>query len=148
MLAASGGKNLEECQNIILHEQHHIAEEDCDQRVSGSNKPEQWQVESLEHGAWHLAAVVILGWGLLSQYLSFRYFSSFSELLKYWLAMEYHVHIWQMSLHLSCGDICQIWMWFEESTSTFASSPPPPGHMSSLKSEQVPNNEMNLIIRF
>ena len=33
--------------------------------------------------------------------------------------MEYRVHIWQMSPQLSCGDICQMWMWFEESSMYF-----------------------------
>ena len=30
------------------------------------------------------------------------------------LAVEYHVHIWQVSPQLSCGDTCQIWMRFKE----------------------------------
>ena len=30
------------------------------------------------------------------------------------LAIEYLVYIWQMSPQLSCGDSCQIWMWFKE----------------------------------
>ena len=34
-------QNLSQCQNISLHEQRHIPEEDCDQSVSGSNEPEQ-----------------------------------------------------------------------------------------------------------
>ena len=66
-------------------------------------------------------AGVIMGWGLLSQFPLFCYFPNFSELSKYWLPMEYHVHIWQMSLQLSCGDICQIWMWFGESNMYFCS---------------------------
>ena len=45
--------------------------------------------------------------------------------------MEYHVHIWQMSLQLSCGDICQIWMWFEESNLYFC------------KIENFPHGEIN-----
>ena len=57
--------------------------------------------------------------GLLSQFPPFRYFPTFSELPKYWLPIEYHIHIWQMSPQLSCGDICQIWMWFEESSVYF-----------------------------
>ena len=28
--------------------------------------------------------------------------------------IEYHVYIWQVSPQLSCGDTCQIWMWFKE----------------------------------
>ena len=30
------------------------------------------------------------------------------------LAIEYHVHIWQVLSQLSCGDTRQIWMWFKE----------------------------------
>ena len=30
------------------------------------------------------------------------------------LAIEYHVHIWQVSPLLSCGDTCQIWMQCKE----------------------------------
>ena len=30
------------------------------------------------------------------------------------LAIEYHVHIGQVLPQLSCGDTCQIWMWFRE----------------------------------
>ena len=31
------------------------------------------------------------------------------------LAIEYHIHIWQVSPQLSCGDTCQIRMWCKES---------------------------------
>ena len=54
-------------------------------------------------------------WGLLSQFPPFRYFPNFSALSKQTLAIEYHVYISQVSPQLSCGDICQIWMWFEKS---------------------------------
>ena len=57
---------------------------------------------------------VKLGWGLLGRFF-FRYFSGFSYLSKQWLPIAYHVHIWQLSPQLSCGDNCQIWMWFKES---------------------------------
>ena len=30
------------------------------------------------------------------------------------LVIEYHVHIWQVSSQLICGDTCQIWMWYKE----------------------------------
>ena len=29
-------------------------------------------------------------------------------------AIDYHVHIWQVSPQFSCGDTCQIWMWCKE----------------------------------
>ena len=32
----------------------------------------------------------------------------------YILDFEHHVHIRQVPLQLSCGDTCQIWMWFKE----------------------------------
>ena len=54
-------------------------------------------------------------WGLRSQFLPFRYFPNFSALSKQTLVIEYHVYIWQVSPQLSCGDTCQIWMWFEKS---------------------------------
>ena len=39
-------------------------------------------------------------------------FFIFSELSKAWLAVCYHLHIWQAPPQLSCGDACQILMWF------------------------------------
>ena len=60
-----------------------------------------------------------LGWGLLSQFSQFRYFPHFPLLPKQTLAIEYHVYIWQVSPQLSCGDSCQIWMWFRESNRYF-----------------------------
>ena len=59
------------------------------------------------------------GWGLLSQFSLFRYFPHFPLLSKQTLAIEYGVHIWQISLQLNCGDTCQIWMWFRESNRYF-----------------------------
>ena len=47
------------------------------------------------------------------------------------LSMEHHVHIWQVSPQLSCGDNCLIWMWFEESS------------MYYCKMENFPNGEIN-----
>ena len=60
-------------------------------------------------------AFPVLGWGLLSQFPPFRYFPTFSALSKHMLAIEYHVHTWQVSPQFSCGDTCQIWMCGEES---------------------------------
>ena len=55
------------------------------------------------------------GWGLLSQFPLFHYLLNFSASPKYMLAIEYHIHIWQVSPQLSCRDTCQIWMWCKES---------------------------------
>ena len=38
------------------------------------------------------------GWGLQSRFPPIRYFPNFSTSPKYILAIEYHVHIWQVSL--------------------------------------------------
>ena len=59
------------------------------------------------------------GWGLLSQFSPFRYFPHFPLLSKQALTIEYRVYIWQVSPQLSCGDTCQIWMWFRESNRYF-----------------------------
>ena len=59
------------------------------------------------------------GWGLLSQFPPFRYFPNFSSLSKHILTVAYRVYIWQVSPQLSCGDTCQILMWFEESDMYF-----------------------------
>ena len=63
--------------------------------------------------------MAVLGWGLLSQFSPFRYFPNFWAMLRQTLAIEYHVFIWKVSPQLSCGDTCQIWMWFEESNMYF-----------------------------
>ena len=62
---------------------------------------------------------LVLGWGLLSQFSPFRYFPHFPLVSKQTLAIEYHVYIWQVLPQLSCGDTCQIWMWFRESNRYF-----------------------------
>ena len=46
----------------------------------------------------------------ISQFLSYRYFPHFPSLSKQTLIIEYHIHIWQVSLQFSCGDTCQILM--------------------------------------
>ena len=55
------------------------------------------------------------GWGLLNQFPPSHYFPHFSALPKHTLAIEYHVYIWRVLPQLSCGDTCQIWIWFKES---------------------------------
>ena len=62
---------------------------------------------------------VVQGWGLLSWFLPFCCFPNFPQLSKHTLAVEYHFYIWQVSPQLSCGETCQIWMWFKESNRYF-----------------------------
>ena len=60
-----------------------------------------------------------LGWRLLSRFPPFCYFPDFLTSPKYMLAIEYHIHIWQVSPQLSCNDTCQIWMRFKECSRYF-----------------------------
>ena len=84
-------------------------------------KDERWQ-RHLLGDCITLCQEVGQGWGLLSQFPSLRYFPNLSSLSKHTLPVKYRVYIWQVSPQLSCGDTCQIWMWFEESTCIFARS--------------------------
>ena len=60
-----------------------------------------------------------MGWGLLRLFPSFHSSQNISAWLKHASVIEYHIYIWQASLQLSCGDTCQIWMWFRESNRYF-----------------------------
>ena len=66
------------------------------------------------HKLWNL------GWGLLNQFPTFRYFPIFSAIQKHWSPIEHHVHIRQMSPQLSGGDTRQMWMGFKESKMFFS----------------------------
>ena len=56
----------------------------------------------------------------VTQPISVPLFFEFSALLKYTLTMANQIHICQVLAQLSCGDTCQIWMWFSESNSYFS----------------------------
>ena len=47
------------------------------------------------------------------------YSQIFQPLSKHSLAIEYHIHIWQMSPQLSCINTCQMWRWFKEPNKYF-----------------------------
>ena len=47
--------------------------------------------------------------GFLKPISFFSLLSTFSELAKYCVLIEYRVPIWEISPQLSCGDTCQIW---------------------------------------
>ena len=67
----------------------------------------------------HMYIPTVQGRGLLSQFPPFRYFPNFSSLSNHTLTAKYRIYIWQVSPQLSCGDTCQIWMWFDESNMYF-----------------------------
>ena len=52
------------------------------------------------------------GWGLLKLRSLISPQANFSILPKYLLDYLHHIHIWQVSPQLSCGNTCQIWTWY------------------------------------
>ena len=48
--------------------------------------------------------------GSVNQFALFGYFQIFQN----WLSRLHYMHIWQMSLQISCSDICQIWMCLKD----------------------------------
>ena len=87
--------------------------------VSWWRKP-AYQPQWYRAGSPRIFSFRHLGWGLQSQFTPFCYFSHIPSLSKQTLAIGYHVYIWQVSPQLSCGDTCQIWMWFQESNGYFS----------------------------
>ena len=81
----------------------------------------RWMLlEQMRHTAFGaVEKISTLGVGVTKPISSVPLFSNFSALSNHTLAIEYHVYIWQVSPQLSCGDTCQIWMWFEESNIYF-----------------------------
>ena len=70
-----------------------------------------------------------LEWGLLDRFHPFWSFRHLSEIVivwyivwKYCLPVEYHVHIWQVSSQLSCGDTWQTCVGLEGSNKYFYKS--------------------------
>ena len=109
-----------------MPQQHHIwtvMENLLVKWVSGQNLLRWWLDDQWPNSTKPLSEPMMtychLGWGLLSEFSPFRYFPHFPLLSKQTLAIEYHVYIWQVSPQLSCGDTCQIWMWFRESKRCF-----------------------------
>ena len=51
------------------------------------------------------------GVGVTKPISSVPLFSKFFNIAKYMWIIECHANIWQL---LSCGDTCQIWLWFKE----------------------------------
>ena len=76
-------------------------------------------IQTIMMSSWHGNAFRITGVGVTKPIFSVPLFSTFPLLSKQTLAIEYHVYIWQVSPQLSCGDTCQIWMWFRESNRYF-----------------------------
>ena len=74
-----------------------------------------YEISLFQASVCNFIVMLVQGWGLLSQFPPFRYFPIFSASLKYTLAIEYHVYIWQVLPQLRCGDTCKIWMWCKES---------------------------------
>ena len=54
------------------------------------------------------------GVGVTKPISSVPLLSDIFDIVKHTSCIEYHVYIWQVSPQPSCGDTCQIWMWFKE----------------------------------
>ena len=57
--------------------------------------------------------------GVTKPIFSVLLFPIFSNWSKRWLPVWYPIHIWQVSLQLSCGNSWQIWMWLKVSNLYF-----------------------------
>ena len=79
---------------------------------SGDHMPDVLSGVEVQTACWS-------GVGVTKPISSVPLFSDFFNIVKLCQAIEYHVYIWQVSPQLSCGDTCQIWMWFEESNMYF-----------------------------
>ena len=66
-----------------------------------------------------LSRISRAGVGVTKPISSVPLFSEILVMSEETLAIEYNVYIWQVSPQLSCGDICQIWLWFEKSNMYF-----------------------------
>ena len=71
------------------------------------------------------------GVGVTKRIPRFHWFYTFLEVSKYCVPIEHHVHIWQVSSQLSCGDTYRIWMWSIESNRCYT------------RSKSIKENEMN-----
>ena len=65
------------------------------------------------------AEAVCQGWGLLKLRSLISPQANFSILPKYLLDYLHHMHIWQVSPQLSCGNTWQIWTWYTISNMYF-----------------------------
>ena len=80
------------CSDILLH----------------TDQPHCW-IHSCLHQNWSLPAQLPTK---IKVKIFFVYRGYILLLQKYLLDSLNHIHIWQMSQQLSCGDTCQIWMWY------------------------------------
>ena len=67
----------------------------------------------------HMKRKWIRAWVLLRKKPSTPLFFEvlLSGVPNHWLPTNHHVHIYLLSLQLSCNETCQIWTWFTESQS-------------------------------
>ena len=63
---------------------------------------------SSQRSIWPIHLFFFRGGG--ANFLCSAFFLNLSEFWNHTLAIEQHIHIWQVSLQLCCSDICQIWL--------------------------------------
>ena len=54
------------------------------------------------------------GGGTNEKSSSFCHFLHILFSVEHGFPVKYHIHIWQMSLQLSCSNICQMWIWYKK----------------------------------
>ena len=115
-----GGQGISSPEQFLLDIKNWCSQQSWTYLLFYSNYVENLSLwKHVEENMLPMCSETALGWGLLSQFSPFRYFPHFPLLSKQKLAIEYHVYIWQVSPQLSCGDTCQMWMWFRESNRYF-----------------------------
>ena len=74
-----------------------------------NGKDNHWQINWLIQ---IMRNVRVMAWGLLNLRSLISPWAKFSIPPKYLLDSLHRIHIRQVSPQLSCGDTCQIWMWY------------------------------------
>ena len=71
----------------------------------------------LLNGSWYRLQIIngdpAVGWGSLSQLPPIINFHHFFWIIE--TVFSHRIHIWQVLPQPSCGNTCQIWMWFNRS---------------------------------
>ena len=72
-------------------------------------------------GKFEVNRIVLLGGGYYTKPIYSSWFSQYFKFIKTLLTCsQNYIHIWQLSPQPSCGDNCQIWMWFNKSNWYFS----------------------------
>ena len=76
--------------------------------------------------------------GVIKPIFSVPLIYNFFKMIKTSSSIWYHVHIWQVSPQLSCGDPWHIWTWFEVSNLYFAKKKKKNGEINERSFSDTP----------